>query len=131
MKDFGTDIQDFYFEDEFHGFLTTASKAYYSYDGGESFRLVKTGSSFRKVFSISDLQHSWLIKSNGQTLYTTNEYINESVFNLAVSAQLDSNFSFWMHSSSDGLFLDGDTLVNTSDNWSTDDSNTKLILLFL
>ena len=43
MKDFGTDIQDFYFEDEFHGFLTTTSKAYYSYDGGESFRLVKTG----------------------------------------------------------------------------------------
>ena len=92
MTDFGSDIQDFYFEDEFHGFLTTDSKAYYSYDGGESFRLVKTGSSFSKVFSISDLQHSWLIKSNGQTLYTTDEYLNESVLALAVNAQIDSNF---------------------------------------
>ena len=117
LDDFGDSIKDFYFEDEFHGILATNTEVYFSYDGGQSFRLVKSDSDFEKVFSISDLEHSWAIKSNGATLYSTDEYANQEIINLSVGGAISANFTFFMKNSAEGVFLEDSTLISTTNNW--------------
>ncbi|MCJ8345560.1 hypothetical protein MJH12_08465, partial [bacterium] len=127
IQDFGVDIYDFHFEDEFHGVFVSNNQAWMTYDSGLSIRTIRKGdgvSGFRRIFSLNTLQNIWIARNNaGQVNIDYSNTQGGTDFNeystINTSKLFYSDFQFQMTSISNGQMILENDYIDTTDNWTT------------
>ncbi|MCO4783490.1 MAG: PD40 domain-containing protein [Candidatus Cloacimonetes bacterium] len=124
VQDFGVDIYDFHFEDEFHGVFISDNTAWMTYDSALSLREIRKndGSGFRRVYSLNSLQHIWIVRENGASAnfdYSSTQGGDslDEYLQLNHTVTYYSDLQFQMTSLNNGQIFIEDRIVRTTDNW--------------
>ncbi|MBT3783409.1 S-layer family protein, partial [bacterium] len=127
LRTFNSSILDIFFEDENHGVILTDGKTYLSYDGGETSRLVRSGSGFYRAYSRDNLSKLWVASQNGSLAYSTDGFATINSLALPISASpLSDNALFTMIDGNTGYMVNNSHVYKTSDNWSNSTSSSSL-----
>lgn len=128
IQDFGVDIYDFHFEDEFHGVFVSNDKAWMTYDSALSIREIRKndGNGFRRIYSINSLQNIWIVRENGANAnfdYTSTQGGDnfDEYTQLAYTVTYYADLQFQMNSVNSGQIFIENGIDRTSDNWTSSD----------